>query len=86
LSASTSRNNRSAGINPPVIDCATATWIAVGMHRLFGGEAVGAQELDRAVGDHLVGIHVARGARSGLKDVDRELIVPLARGNLAGGG
>ena len=30
------------------------------------------------VGDHLVGVHVRRGARAGLEDVDRELVVVLA--------
>ena len=36
------------------------------------------QRLDRAVGDHLVGIHVARSAGTGLKHVDREQIVKLS--------
>ena len=39
------------------------------------------------VGDHLVGVHVRGGARAGLEDVDRELVVVLALGDrLAGGG
>ena len=33
------------------------------------------------VGDHLVGVHVRRGSGAGLEDVDRELVVVLARGN-----
>ena len=37
--------------------------------------------------DHLVGVHVRRGARAGLEDVDRELVVELAgRDPVAGGG
>ncbi len=37
--------------------------------------------------DHLVGIHVRRRARAGLKDVDRELVVELAvRDAIRGGG
>ena len=39
------------------------------------------------VGDHLVRVHVRRGARAGLEDVDRELVVVLAGGDrVAGGG
>ena len=40
----------------------------------------------RQVGDHLVGVHVGRGARAGLEDVDRELIVELAVGDAVGSG
>jgi hypothetical protein len=36
-------------------------------------------------GDHLVGVHVGRGARAGLEDVDRELVVPLSLGDVGGG-
>jgi hypothetical protein len=39
----------------------------------------------RDTGDHLVGVHVGAGARPGLEDVDRELVVVLAVGNLGGG-
>ena len=38
------------------------------------------------VGDHLVGVHVRRGARAGLEDVDRELVVVLAGRHRVGGG
>ena len=38
------------------------------------------------VGDHLVRVHVRRGARAGLEDVDRELVVVLARRDLVAGG
>ena len=37
-------------------------------------------------GDHLVRVHVRRGARAGLEDVDRELVVELAVGDAVGGG
>ena len=37
------------------------------------------------LGDDLVGVHVRRGARAGLEDVDRELLVVLAGGDLRGG-
>ena len=36
--------------------------------------------------DHLVRVHVRRRARAGLEDVDRELVVELARGDAVGGG
>src|SRR5512133_697924 len=32
-------------------------------------------------GDHLVRVHVRRGARAGLEDIDRELVVALAGGD-----
>ena len=31
--------------------------------------------------DHLVGVHIRGGARAGLEDVDRELVVVLALGD-----
>ena len=37
-----------------------------------------AQQLERAVGDHLVGVHVGRGAGAALDHVDDELLVQLA--------
>src|SRR3972149_665709 len=37
-------------------------------------------------GDHLVRVHVRGGARAGLEDVDRELVVELARRGAGGGG
>ena len=48
--------------------------VVVGVHLLAGER-----------GDHLVGVHVRRGARAGLEHVDRELRVVLARGDLARG-
>jgi hypothetical protein len=41
-----------------------------------------AQDLGGAIGDHLVGIGIGRGARAGLKDVEHELIVEQAVGDL----
>ena len=37
-----------------------------------------AHQLERAVGDHLVGVHVRRGAGAALEHVEPELIVKLA--------
>ena len=45
-----------------------------------------AEPLGGEGGDHLVGVHVRRGARPGLEHVDRELVVPLALGDLVGRG
>src|SRR5881296_3865134 len=39
--------------------------------------APGAEQLEGAVRDHLVGVHVGRGAGAGLEDVDHELAVEL---------
>ena len=41
-----------------------------------------AEQLQRAVGDHLVGIHVGRGAGAALNDVDHELFVQPPRPDL----
>ena len=57
----------------------------VGMDGLLKAEAVAAAELDGTVGDHLVGVHVARRARAGLIDVDGELVVEPSLGHLAAG-
>ena len=47
---------------------------------------VGVGAVAGEVGDDLVGVHVRRGARAGLEDVDRELVVVLAVGDLVGRG
>ena len=47
---------------------------------------VGVGAVAGEVGDDLVGVHVRRGARAGLEDVDRELVVELAGGDAVGGG
>src|ERR1700743_2676756 len=52
--------------------------VVVGMH----GHAVGGGDTR----DHLVGVHVGTGARPGLEDVDRELLVVLTVGDFGGGG
>ena len=44
-----------------------------------------AEDLDRAVGDDLVGVHVALRARPGLEDDEREVVVELAARHLVGG-
>ena len=54
------------------------------MHRRFGA-ALAAQNFDRAVGDHLVGVHVGLGAGAGLPDDQREVIVQLAVDHLLPG-
>ncbi len=64
--------------------CPMLTW-SLGWIGLSVVEAVAAEHLDGPVGDHLVGVHVARRARAGLKDVDRELVVELALGHFAAG-
>ena len=52
--------------------------VLVGMQEVI--VALGAAEqLQRAVGDHLVGIHVGRGAGAALDDVDHELFMQPAR-------
>ena len=60
--------------------------VVVGMDRLFGAKAVAAHQLDGPIGDHFVGVHVARRARAGLKHVDGKLVVELAVGHFAAGG
>ena len=42
-------------------------------------------DLIRAVGDHLVGVHIGLGAGSGLPDHEREMPVQLAGDHLVGG-
>ena len=51
--------------------------MVVGMHRR-SRSALAAEQLDRPVGDDLVGVHVRRGAAAGLEDVDDELAVERA--------
>ena len=51
--------------------------VVVGMH-------ISAESLRGQGGDHLVGVHVARGAGAGLVDVDRELVVVLATRHFLG--
>jgi hypothetical protein len=48
--------------------------VVVGVHVLAGKR-----------GDHLVRVHVRRGSRAGLEDIDRELVVELAGSDPVGG-
>jgi len=50
------------------------------------GAHLAAQHLDGAVRDHLVGVHVRLGARAGLPDREREVVVELAVDHLLGRG
>jgi hypothetical protein len=52
------------------------------MDRVLGADGA-AEQLDRAVGDHLVGVHVRLGAGTGLPDGEREIVVELAVDHLA---
>ena len=49
----------------------------VGVNPLLGSER-SAEDLNRPIGDHFVGIHVRRSARTGLKDVEDKLPVELS--------
>jgi hypothetical protein len=40
-----------------------------------------AQRLGGEIGDNLVGVHIARGARAGLKDINRKVRIVITRGN-----
>ena len=93
LSASTSASRSSAGISfwsdaqrdgdvnrrrEHVVGALAHVDVIVGMDRLFLCEAVAARiSIARLLID-LVDVHVARGARAGLVNVDRELVVELA--------
>ena len=58
--------------------------VVVGMHRLLGAHHA-AQHLDRAVRDHLVGVHVGLRAGAGLPHHQREMLVELAVDHFLGG-
>jgi len=57
--------------------------MVVRVHRLIFA-ALSAQHLVRQIGDHLVGIHVVRGACASLEGVHNELIVPPPGRDFAG--
>jgi hypothetical protein len=59
--------------------------VVVGMHRRLRADHA-AGDLDRAVGDHLVGIHVGLGAGAGLEHDQREFAIPFAVDHLLRGG
>ena len=58
----------------------------VRVNRFFRGQPIATGQFDRPIGDHLVDIHIARRAGSGLKYVDRKLIVQFAVDDILGGG
>ena len=58
--------------------------VVVGVDRLLGAHLT-AQNLDGAVGDDLVGVHVGLGTGAGLPDDQREVVVELAGCDLGGG-
>jgi hypothetical protein len=58
--------------------------VIVRVHRLLRAERAAGQ-LDRAVGDDLVDVHVALRAAAGLPDAQREMIVEFSGGHLVGG-
>ena len=57
--------------------------VVVGMNQFFA--AFAAEQLDGPVGDHLIGVHVGRGAGAGLKNVQHKFPVPLSLRHLLGG-
>ena len=61
-----------------------AVHVIIGMHRLLRAH-LAAQELDGAVADHFIGVHVALGAAARLPDHQRKVVVELACYHLVGG-
>ena len=57
--------------------------MVVGVDRLLAAALAG-QDLVGAAGDHLIGVHVRLGARSGLPDDQRELVVEVAARDFGG--
>ena len=57
--------------------------VVVGMHRLLRSHHA-AGDLDRAVGDHLVGVHVRLRAAAGLEHDQRKVVVELSGDHLVG--
>ena len=55
--------------------------VVVRVHRLLGAQRA-AQQLDGAVGDDLIHVHVRLRARAGLEDDEREVLIPLASDDL----
>lgn len=67
-----------------VIGGGAAVDVVVGVDGLLAA-LLAAQDLDGAVGDDFVGVHVGLGAGAGLPDDEREVVHELAIGNLLGG-
>ena len=58
--------------------------VVVRVHRLFAAD-LAAEQLDRAVRQDLVDVHVGLRARAGLPDIERKMLVELAGDRLVGG-
>ena len=58
--------------------------VVVRVHRRLAADPT-AEQLDGAVRQHLVDVHVRLGARAGLPDVERKMVVELAGDRLVGG-
>ncbi len=58
--------------------------MVVGMRQLVVA-ALAAENLDGAVGKHLIRVHVVRGASARLIDIHHKLVAPLTRQHLIGG-
>ena len=58
-------------------------YVVVGVHRVLAAALAG-KNLVGAAGDHLIGVHVGRGAGAGLEDIDHELVVQLSLHHLLG--
>ncbi len=58
--------------------------VIVGMHGLLRAHDA-AEQLDRAIADHFVGVHVGLRARAGLPDHEREMIVEFSLDDFVGG-
>ncbi len=92
LFASDSCSTSSAGIRWRTAASVAAMWVAVGKVSLelcdMFTSSLGCTVTPFGRGDgrdHLVGVHVRAGARTGLEDVDGELVVVQAVGDLTGG-
>ena len=59
--------------------------VIVGVDSFFGRKAITTKNFDGAVADHLVDVHIARRAGTGLKHIDRKLIIKLAVRNFLTG-
>jgi hypothetical protein len=73
------------GCRDNVVGGLAAVDVVVGVDGVLGAE-LSAQDLHGPVGDDLVGVHVGRGPRAGLEDVQHELVVQSSLYDLLGGG
>jgi len=58
--------------------------VVIGVHRRFAAADAG-EDFIGAAGDDFIGVHIGGGARPGLKDVHRKLVIELALGDFHGG-